>query len=112
MTELTVRRRDVANVRGAVGVVYLLHFGEPFGHARHYTGWTADLDQRLDEHSRGQGSALLRAVRAAGGTWELARTWAGTRARERQLKQHGATRRCPLCKGRPVQLDHLAGGAS
>ena len=26
------------------GVVYLVHFTEPYRHARHYTGWTADLD--------------------------------------------------------------------
>ena len=29
------------------GVVYLVHFTQPYRHARHYTGWTADLDSRL-----------------------------------------------------------------
>ena len=24
------------------GVVYLLHFDQPYQHARHYTGWTGD----------------------------------------------------------------------
>jgi hypothetical protein len=38
------------------------------------------------------------AVRAAGITWQLARTWPGGSDRERQLKrQGGAARRCPLC---------------
>jgi hypothetical protein len=27
-----------------MGVVYLVHFTQPYRHARHYTGWTADLD--------------------------------------------------------------------
>ncbi|MGO9899902.1 MAG: hypothetical protein ACLP0J_09460 [Solirubrobacteraceae bacterium] len=31
-------------------------------------------------------------------SWTLARTWEGSRARERQLKrQGGASRRCPIC---------------
>ena len=29
--------------RDAQGTVYLLHFSEPYKHARHYTGWTEDL---------------------------------------------------------------------
>ena len=42
---------------------------------------------------------------AAGIRWQLARTWEGSRARERQLKlQGGASRHCPMCgvKPRPV----------
>ena len=31
------------------GVVYLLHFDQPYQHARHYTGWTGDdVPVRLD----------------------------------------------------------------
>jgi hypothetical protein len=30
--------------------------------------------------------------------WQVARIWTGTRARERSLKQRGATRRCPACR--------------
>ena len=33
-----------AKAGAPVGVVYLVHFTEPYRHARHYTGWTADLD--------------------------------------------------------------------
>lgn len=30
--------------------------------------------------------------------WTLARTWSGTRSRERQIKNMGgASRRCPMC---------------
>ena len=81
-----------------LGVVYLVHFTEPYRHARHYTGWTADLDSRLAEHQAGRGARLLQVITQAGIDWTLARTWQGTRARERQLKrQGGSSRRCPIC---------------
>ena len=97
--------------RNVPGTVYLLHLSEPYGPgggangrgtARHYTGWAGGgargLARRLAERGTPKGSPLLLAARAAGIRWELARTWAGTRARERQLKcQGGAARRCPLC---------------
>ena len=38
-------------------------------------------------------------IAEAGIGWTLARTWQGSRARERQLKrQGGASRRCPICR--------------
>jgi predicted GIY-YIG superfamily endonuclease len=84
------------------GTVYLLHFDQPYKHARHYLGWTADLDARLARHEAGTGARLLEVAHDAGIGWTLARTWEGGRARERQLKnQGGATRRCPLCGVRP-----------
>jgi predicted GIY-YIG superfamily endonuclease len=82
------------------GTVYLLHFDRPYAHARHYTGWTTDLTARLAEHTAGRGARLLGVVAAAGIGWQLARTWAGTRAVERALKRrHGASRFCPICRG-------------
>ncbi|MFD0000168.1 hypothetical protein [Nocardia sp. NPDC127526] len=84
------------------GTVYLLHFDRPFRHARHYTGWTTDLDARLTEHRAGRGARLLEVLRDNGIGWELARTWHGTRSRERQLKREGgAARRCPKCGVKP-----------
>jgi predicted GIY-YIG superfamily endonuclease len=81
------------------GVVYLVHFSEPYRHARHYTGWTVDLDARVAEHKAGRGARLLQVIAQAGIGWTLARTWEGPRARERQLKrQGGASRRCPICR--------------
>jgi predicted GIY-YIG superfamily endonuclease len=83
------------------GTVYLLHFDRPYGHARHYTGWTTDLSARLAEHAAGRGARLLAVARSAGVGWVLARTWTGTRALERSLKRrHGAARFCPLCPSR------------
>jgi predicted GIY-YIG superfamily endonuclease len=83
---------------GQPGTIYLLHFDRPFGHARHYLGWTRDLDARLAAHGKSDGSALMRAVAAAGIGWRLAATWEGDRYRERQLKARGHTRKCPICR--------------
>lgn len=81
------------------GVVYLVHFTQPYRQARHYTGWTADLDSRLSEPHAGRDARLLQVITQAGIDWTLARTWEGTRERERQLKrQGGASRRCPICR--------------
>jgi hypothetical protein len=93
------------------GTVYLLHLSVPYGPgggangrgtARHYTGWAGGgargLARRLAKHGTADGARLLAVAQAAGITWELARTWPGSRERERQLKrQGGASRRCPLC---------------
>ncbi len=79
----------------AAGVVYLLHFDRPYKHARHYTQQpAADLDARLAEHEAGRGARFTAVVAGVG--WTLARTWPGTRTRERQIKnQGGASRCCP-----------------
>jgi len=86
--------------------VYLLHFEEPIGdlsnprgQARHYLGFTNDLEQRLQAHRAGNGSAIMAAVAKVGVGWCLARTWAGDRNLERRLKnQHNGPRLCPLCQ--------------
>ena len=88
------------------GTIYLLHFSRPFGHAKHYLGWANDLEGRLAHHAAGTGANLLRHVAAAGITWQLARTWTGSRTRERQLKkQGGASRLCPLCGVTPSKTN-------
>ncbi|MGH9209875.1 MAG: hypothetical protein ACRD2C_04245 [Acidimicrobiales bacterium] len=86
---------------GQPGTVYLLHFDEPFRHARHYLGWAraGRLQARLATHGKAHGSALMRAVAAAGIGWRLARTWPGDRYLERRLKvQGGHSRKCPICR--------------
>ena len=81
-----------------LGVIYLLHFDRPYRHAKHYMGWTIDLDARLALHAAGRGARLLEVVRAAGISWQLARTWTGDRNFERRMKQRGQSRRCPICR--------------
>jgi predicted GIY-YIG superfamily endonuclease len=95
------------------GTVYLLHFDRPYKHAKHYTGWTDDLGARLAQHAASNGARLLAVVHAAGIGWQLARTWPGGRARERQIKrQGGASRYCPMCgvKPRPAHAAVAAAG--
>jgi predicted GIY-YIG superfamily endonuclease len=85
-----------------VGTVYLLHFTIPYKHARHYRGWTSDLQTRLALHRAGQGARLMAVIYDAGIGFVVAKTEPGTRARERQLKQRGAGRDCPVCMAERV----------
>jgi predicted GIY-YIG superfamily endonuclease len=96
------------------GIVYLLHFQRPYKHARHYIGWTINLKARLARHRAGNGARLVEVITAAGIGFELARTWPGDRARERQIKsQGGASRCCPLCGITPrAQFEDLPRNAN
>ena len=81
-------------------VVYTLHLWPPLGHAAHYTGTTPErrLGQRLTDHALGRGARLTQVQVERGGFWVLAQTQPGGRGLERRLKQHGAARRCEVCK--------------
>jgi hypothetical protein len=83
----------------ASGTVYLLHFDQPYKHARHYIGWTpGNLNRRLHQHRNGTGARLMQVITAAGIDFVVARTWDGGRNLERSLKNRGgASRSCPLC---------------
>jgi predicted GIY-YIG superfamily endonuclease len=95
------------------GTVYLLHFDQPYKHARHYVGWTArNVKRRLTEHEAGRGARLLAVVREAGIGWQLARLWPGSRERERQIKRQGGhARKCPLCGVTPRCLPRNRDGS-
>ena len=56
------------------------------------------LAERLTDHVLGRGARLTQVQLERGGFWVLAQTEPGGRLRERQLKQHGAARRCEVCK--------------
>jgi hypothetical protein len=83
------------------GVIYTLHFSKPVGtdqhYAQHYTGFTSDLHARLAAHAAGKGARLIEVLKERGIGWELADVHPGNRDMERLLKQHSATRRCPIC---------------
>jgi hypothetical protein len=80
------------------GTIYLLHFSEPYKHAAHYVGFTFDLPARLDAHAKRTDAWLLEVITEAGLSFELARTWKGSRKTERQIKKRKATPRlCPMC---------------
>ena len=81
-------------------VIYLLHFERSFKHARHYLGWTENLDRRLAQHRAGRGSPLIAAAVADGIDFQLARTWPGDRTEERRLHRYknSSRRLCPICR--------------
>lgn len=83
------------------GVVYLIHFNRAYKHARHYMGYSEDLDKRITDHLAGMGARLMEVVTQAGIEWKVSRTWRGGRGLERQLKNHhNAPRLCPICAGK------------
>lgn len=80
--------------------VYLLHFDEPLGHTRHYSGFAkeADCKKRLQRHADGNGARLLQVAIERGITWQVAKIWPeADRAFERKLKARGQSTICPLC---------------
>jgi hypothetical protein len=86
-------------------MVYLIHFSQPYKHARHYVGWTQNghtLRSRLKSHRAGNGARLMEVVTKAGIDWEVVRTWKGEegdRNFERKLKrQKHSWRHCPVCR--------------
>jgi predicted GIY-YIG superfamily endonuclease len=80
-------------------VVYLVHFTQPYRHARHYVGYTKDLPSRLEEHRTGSGARLLAAVAAAGIPFEVVWIWHhSSRSFERRVHQYKNTPKlCPIC---------------
>jgi predicted GIY-YIG superfamily endonuclease len=99
------KTKTARGTRAHVGTVYLLHFSQPYFHARHYVGFTRNLDRRLDEHRRGAGSPLIRAAVRVGIEVFVARRWEHvTRAFERRIHRRPPPRSkgCPICRGRPA----------
>ena len=80
-------------------VVYTLHLWPPLEHAKHYTGSSRNLPERLGDHALGRGARMLQVQLERGGFWVVAQTEPGGVSRERQLKNEGgASRRCQVCK--------------
>jgi predicted GIY-YIG superfamily endonuclease len=80
--------------------VYLLHFEPPYRHARHYLGFSADIDRRVSEHQLGTSrQPLISAALNVGTNLVLTRTWEGAdRNFERKLKNKKNTPKlCPVC---------------
>jgi predicted GIY-YIG superfamily endonuclease len=87
---------------GQLGVIYMLHFSQPYKHARHYVGWSEDFLDRLDTHAAGHGARLVAVIWHAGIGFTLVRIREGTRRTERAIKNAGgAPRYCPACTPRP-----------
>ena len=82
------------------GLVYTLHLWPPYKHAGHYSGWSqaGKFRSRMADHALGRGGRLTQVQLEAGGSWVVADVEPGTRDREAQLKERGASRRCSVCK--------------
>lgn len=83
-------------------MVYLLHFSEPYKHARHYIGAAPTLEIVLgtvDEPTRWSSSPLLHAAHAAGVRFRLAEIHEGTNADARRLRarKHSPSW-CSVCR--------------
>jgi len=82
-----------------MGTIYLLHFDRPYKHAKHYLGYTDDLESRLERHRAGNGARLVEVITQAGIGFVVARTWEGDKHLERKLKNRGSSVRfCLICK--------------
>ena len=81
--------------------MYLLHFSESIGQARHYLGIcrAGRLLVRVSLHRAGKGASLTRAVVERGGSLEVAAVWWNVDIREeRRFKTSGGLhKRCPIC---------------
>ncbi len=79
--------------------VYLIHFEQPYKHARHYLGYASDVQARIQRHQAGTGARLMEVIAHAGIHWHVARTWEGDQALEKALKlQKNSPRLCPDCQ--------------
>jgi hypothetical protein len=83
--------------------VYVLHFSEPYQHARHYVGYTPDATsaRRVGEHlaCNGKASPLVKAAIHSGIAVTLAHEFPGaSRTFERWIKNRKSVSDwCPLC---------------
>ena len=86
-----------------MGLIYLLHFERSYHHARHYLGYTDDLEARVAAHRAGHGSPLVAAAVRDGIEFCVAATWPGDRTEERRLHRYrnSPRRLCPICRGSP-----------
>ena len=97
--------------RQQTGVIYMLHFDQPYKHAKHYVGWTADLLDRLDTHAAGHGARLVAVIWQAGIGFTLIRVCEGTR--QHRARHQERRRRAPVLPGlHPAAVERpLAGHA-
>jgi len=84
--------------------VYLIHLDTPIAHAKHYLGFTSDLDARMQRHRSGNGAKLLKEANRRGIKYNVVRTWkagswvAAAKRLETKLKlRKNSPKLCPIC---------------
>jgi hypothetical protein len=91
--------QDDGRADGRAGAACLVRADVPGTHARHRTGNSAtDLQARLAGHERDQGARQAQVQPGQGRTRRLAPAGPGTRDRETQLNERGASRRYQIRK--------------
>lgn len=89
--------------------IYILHFDIPLFHAKHYTGSTANLKKRLEDHANGLGSNLCYVLKQKSIEWTLSSVlYVMERPKliERALKnQKHAHRYCGICTEIPLHFN-------
>ena len=85
-----------------IGSVYLVHFARAYHGARHYLGFSTNVQERMKAHKAGRGTPLLAAVARKKIPFRVVRTW---RKRdgyfEQELKRnHELKDLCPVCSGK------------
>src|SRR5262245_18090044 len=77
------------------------------GQAQHVLGYADRFDHRAREHLTGRGAKSTQALHARGISFQIARTWPGSRAFERELKNR---KDAPACADLPrAAADRAAG---
>jgi predicted GIY-YIG superfamily endonuclease len=98
------------NGTNTMGKVYMIHFEQPYKHARHYVGYSDNLTFRLQHHRNGTGARLMQVVNEAGIGWVVALVAEGTRLDERALKNRKNTPKlCPVCTGKTAHVCYDCG---
>lgn len=90
----------------SLGTVYLIHFDRKIGNpnnpramAQHYLGFSKKFPQRMNDHAKGQGSAIMAFLSQQKIGWRVVRLWEGGRTLERRLKNRkNAKAFCPVCR--------------
>jgi predicted GIY-YIG superfamily endonuclease len=82
--------------------LYLLHFDDPYHHARHYLGITGNLRQRLTSHAVGDAARLTEVLEENDLHWTLSGLWLIQEAQEHRIERliknrNNGPRLCPVC---------------
>lgn len=83
---------------GILGTVYLIHFNQPYLHAK--CGGHS-VSERFERHKQSRGSKLLAHLNKLGIDYFIVRTWEfQDRYFERKLKKRkNSSKLCPVCRG-------------
>lgn len=100
-----MRQDRAAYYADGPGVLYVIHFSSAIGdHARHYMGWTTNLQGRLVAHAQGLGSKLTREAHRLGVTFALTWKGVGTRSDEAYIKRNRRLAElCSLCRDEALE---------